>query len=704
MLLAFDTETTLIPDRPKIRSRSGAEIATGPFVVPDLVLGSVARGPETWLETPEGLADGLECKLRAGWELVGHNLVFDILVVCKRFPHLRPLFDIAAEEGRLHDTMYLDLLVGLAQGRYDRPIFDPAVRSWSVPDVRTRSLDTLAREYCGIVLDKDPAVRLSYGQFLGRPLAELPVAHRRYAEDDARATLAVYQALCRKVSEVRGRHNLSEGLQVRAALALSALDSRGVCVDRALAGRLAAEFEAQLQPLKERLVTAGLGRWKPRPKTRKTVKCCGLYCPADLYDWKLVDGKLERRRNLKTVGRWDFAEADFSLNTAAIQAAVAAHEDPDDPAPRRADGTISLNADHWEGACLPKEAGDLHDWLLHEKVKKILATYLSVYTQTERVYPQWHVVGARSGRMAASRPNLQNIPKRKAGIRALFVPAPGRVFVVADYSAQEMFTLCESMLSMGIIGPLYKALTSGEDFHRLGAGLVLGKDPKDVTKEERQAQKALHFGVPGGLGAKKLAAYAWSGYGVDWSVEEAGQRRQRFLDAYTDVAEFLRRLKTPQDTALRAATGEGQDYWREKVGGGWNVIKTMCCSTDPAIAGAGLDAERRLTVELGSGRQRGGCRFTEGANTYFQGPASDVTKTAVWKAYRAGLCVVMVVHDEIVIETNFPEAAGRILEKCMKDAFVEVCPRMGPYAGVEVKFPLTKWGPATTLEGKEFDV
>ncbi len=704
MILAFDTETTPIPDRQKIRSRSGEEIAVSPIKVPDLVLGSVMD--EGWdrpdVVDPEHLHDTLLGALNLNSHLVSHNFTFDYLVVTKAFPDLREPFLRAAEEGRLHDTLVLDWLGRLANGVFDRPVRNPVTGVWETPQAKVRSLDVLAQEYCGIILYKDPAIRLTYGQFLGRPLADLPVTHRRYAEDDARATLAVYCELRRRLLGLRAKNGLSEALQIRAALALADLDVRGVHVDRLLAARLAAQFEADLRPLQERLVGAGLGRWWPVPNTRRREPApCGT--PAS--DWRYGEGRLIRGRAPKSCSSYlEVADAAFSLNTSAIQRALAALPvNPDDPPPRRADGSISLDGKYWDSTILQ---GALHDWHLHEKVKKILATYLSVYSQTDVVFPHWRVLGPRSGRMAGAHPNIQNTPKRRAGIRALFVPSPGRVFVVADYSAQEMFTLCEVMLDMNIRGPLYKALTSGEDFHRLGAALVLGKDPEDVTKEERQAQKALHFGVPGGLGARKLAAYAWSGYGVDWTVEEAAARRKRFLDYYTDVATYLASLKVNTDTALRRSTGpdNGEIYWQARTGHrGRRVIREMINSTDPAVVDAGHRADRQLEVVLRSGRRRAHCRFTEGANTYFQGTAADVTKTAVWRAFRAGLQIVMVIHDEIVIESRPEHAADDavLLEIAMKEAFRKICPRMGPYAGVEVKTGLDRWGPATDLQGKE---
>jgi DNA polymerase I-like protein with 3'-5' exonuclease and polymerase domains len=605
--------------------------------------------------------------------------------------------------------MLLDLLVGLAQGRYDRPSYQHTTKTWKFVDLRSRSLDVLAREYCGLQLSKDANIRLAFGQFRGKPIAELPLAFRDYALQDAVATRRVFVAQQAAIAQLKGANLLGEADQVRAAIALRDLDRRGVAVDRALAARLEARFIELQFPLQRLLVAAGLGRWEgAKPPLAKDRLELPVGICVEPGVWRLRDdGLVEQWRYFKRHCTRTTARPVFHLSTAAVQQRLEPLIDKDDPeVPRRADGTIGLEADYWTYE-VPKDAEALQIWLKHERVKKVLSTYLALYSKTSAIYPWWHILGARSGRMSASQPNLQNIPKRKTGIRAIFVPHAGRLLTKADYSAQEMFTLCEVMLSMGIIGKLYETLTSGVDMHRYGAGLVLGKAPADVTKTERQAQKALHFGVPGGLGPKKLAAYAWSGYGVEWTEGEARVRRLLFLKAFPDIQLYLDRLRMSRNEGLRLATGKDLEAWSRELGvPRWQVSNTLLEHSDPTMRQAAYEAERQCRVLLPSGRQRANCRFTEAANTGFQGLASDVTKEACWRVYRAGLQMVMVVHDEIVIE-SVPDRVQEdavALERAMLDAFVTCCPKIGRYARVEVTHGLDRWGPATDLEGAVLEV
>lgn len=726
--IAWDTETEKIADRAYLRQRSGHSdentegessseagrgfVRTEPFTVPDVVLGSYYGDMSSFegmptcgccgsVLSPEQLAEELCCWLRdPEVHLIGHSLTFDVAVMTKAFPDLRLLFDDAAQAGRLHDTKLLDVLYGLSVGRYDKPKYNPETKKWAAAEVRARSLDTIAQEYCGIRLDKDPTIRLTFGQFKGRSLSEIPEAWLTYARQDAVATYRVFVELTKRLEQDGRKNWLSEPIQVRAALALAALDERGVAIDDGLATKLAAKFRALQVPLQVVLAESELGRWAPVPKSAQVVPDF-IFTPSD-GEWHRQGEALYRTKLLKKGPKTERATPEFHLCTAAIQDALAATgvKDP----PQRKDGTISMEYDFWAKEMPAAAPAALRKWLELSKVQKILSTYLDLYSRTRQVFPRWHIIGARSGRMAASGPSLQNVPKRKYGIRALFVPRPGQVFVKADYTAQEMYTLAEIMDGMGIRGPLYKALESRIDVHRAAGSIVFGKAPEAISKDERQSIKALNFGVPGGLGPKKLAEYATQTWGLDWTPEIAKEYRERYLNSFPDIQEYLQALKVSQDELLRRLTGQGRRAWAETLElESWNVVKAMQAHSDPEIQEVGIAAERSQKIELPTGRVRAACRFTEAANTGFQGLASDVTKEACWVAYRWNLRIVLVVHDEIVVECP-PEAAEQTKDEltvAMLMAFEKVCPVVGGFAKVETTGPLNRWGPATDPDGKE---
>ena len=61
-------------------------------------------------------------------------------------------------------------------------------------------------------------------------------------------------------------------------------------------------------------------------------------------------------------------------------------------------------------------------------------------------------------------------------------------------------------------GKLYEGFLAGIDPHQMTAAMVLGKDPDDVTKAERQAYgKSINFAVVYGAGDNKVASMIGNG-------------------------------------------------------------------------------------------------------------------------------------------------------------------------------------------------
>lgn len=701
MLIAIDTETTAW--KPRARAGGKTLVDIEPFEVPELVLlsyfetGSLAGGgisPDPHQKMVWALGTDYA-------ELVFHNLAFDYAVLTKAFPDLREPFDRAIEAGRVHDTMLLEMLLGLADGRYDMPRFKGG--KWSRDELLSPSLEQLSNKYLGWAPDKDPEVRLGYGEYLGR-VDELPHKFRRYAIDDAKATLGVYKKQLelfqpRCATEVGRWGPLSEKLQIQASICFAEMDQRGVDVDTELAQRLYERFSEYLWPLREELVAFDLGRWKPASKaTRRRVEGGkALLDVLDAPDWtRDKDGQLVKVKHYKEHSVVFRAPADFSIDTRAIQERLA-HVSTSKPPPRREDGTLSLDYDFW--AEHAPDDKDLKTWLTHEKLKKILTTYLTTYSSTPRCFARYRTLGARSGRVSAARPNVMNIPKRRLGIRSLFLPPPGMCFVKADYSAQELLTLAEVMSWLRIEGPLLDAIKSGIDLHKYGAALILGKDPSDVTHDERKGQKVLHFGVPGGLGAVSLANYAHKMYGVKWTKNEAAEKKAQFLSAFHDISAYLKLINDAGKAGKVLLEDAWLSYGSDPTLRHPRRLLNFLYEENPGLA---YQIDRCTTVELPTGRRRAHCRFTEAANTLFQGLAADVSKRALWLCRQMGLDVRIFVHDEIVCacEPDEVKSIERHLSGAMLMAFKEICPIVGPFAQVEVEGPLERWGKTTDMEGE----
>ena len=137
------------------------------------------------------------------------------------------------------------------------------------------------------------------------------------------------------------------------------------------------------------------------------------------------------------------------------------------------------------------------------KIDKSLTSFgdtLSAKTSpvTGRIHASYKIAGTASGRASCSGPNLQQIPRDKR-FRALFVPDPGNVLVVADYSSMEL----RAAAHISGDPAMTEAFERGDDLHRITAARMSGKDPADVTDEERSAAKRVNFGAIYGMGASR---------------------------------------------------------------------------------------------------------------------------------------------------------------------------------------------------------
>jgi DNA polymerase I-like protein with 3'-5' exonuclease and polymerase domains len=257
------------------------------------------------------------------------------------------------------------------------------------------------------------------------------------------------------------------------------------------------------------------------------------------------------------------------------------------------------------------------------------------------VLPSWHQLGAGTGRMSCSDPNLQQVP-REAGYRGRIRARPGHKLVKADYSQIEL----RAAAAIADDGVMIEAFRAGRDLHALTAAALLDKPVEGVEKADRQLAKAVNFGLLFGMGWRTLRTYARTGYGVEMSDEQAKAYREKFLATYPGIARWHRRV----ESQLRNV---GRHHFTTVTRGG----------------------RRRVIAAMKRGRANEDYpNKTEALNTPVQGTAADGMKDAIallWerRSECPGARPVLFVHDEIVVEA--PEAevgrASAWLERAMVD-------------------------------------
>jgi DNA polymerase-1 len=146
----------------------------------------------------------------------------------------------------------------------------------------------------------------------------------------------------------------------------------------------------------------------------------------------------------------------------------------------------------------------------YRELSKLLSTYILVLPQlvkssTGRIHTSFHQIGTATGRLSSSDPNLQNIPVRTElgkKVRQAFCSSdPSKVIVSIDYSQVELRVMAHLAHDEAMIA----AFKSGADIHRQTAAKILGKNPEQVTAEERGNAKTINFGIIYGMGAQRLS-------------------------------------------------------------------------------------------------------------------------------------------------------------------------------------------------------
>ena len=279
--------------------------------------------------------------------------------------------------------------------------------------------------------------------------------------------------------------------------------------------------------------------------------------------------------------------------------------------------------------------------LEYRELTKLKSTYadglLKVIDADGRIHTSFQMTVTDTGRLSSREPNLQNIPIRKklgGQIRNMFVAAPGKVLVDADYSQIELRLLAHISDDKA----MQEAFLSGEDFHAVTASKVFNVPLEDVTPTLRSRAKAVNFGIVYGISAFSLSQ------DIGVFPNEAKAYMEAYLEKYHGVRDYMKRV-------VEEAKERG-------------YVST-------------LYGRRRELPELKSSNfnlRSFGERVA--LNMPIQGTAADIMKLAMVHADQRlrrempEARLLLQVHDELIVEcpAEESEAVSRILKEEMENA------------------------------------
>jgi DNA polymerase-1 len=161
----------------------------------------------------------------------------------------------------------------------------------------------------------------------------------------------------------------------------------------------------------------------------------------------------------------------------------------------------------------------------YRESSKLKSTYIDTLPKLvdgqDKLHTTFDLDVAATGRLSSHDPNLQNIPTRTEiglAIRKAFVPAPGNVFVNADYSQFELRLVAVMAGDQELIDDF----NNDVDIHTKTAAEVLGIPMEQVDKNTRRNAKVINFGILYGMSPHGL------GIATGMSFDEA----KAFIDTY----------------------------------------------------------------------------------------------------------------------------------------------------------------------------
>jgi DNA polymerase-1 len=178
----------------------------------------------------------------------------------------------------------------------------------------------------------------------------------------------------------------------------------------------------------------------------------------------------------------------------------------------------------------------------YREYTKLLNTYIEplpkLVDKLGKLHTTFALDVAATGRLSSNNPNLQNIPTRtEMGqmIRSAFVPAPGNMFVSADYSQFEL----RLAAVMADDRDLLESFNKDEDIHAKTAAETLGIPLSEVTKQQRRDAKVVNFGI----------LYGMSPHGLSAATSMTREEAKVFIDKYFELRAPIRAYmdKTVED-------------------------------------------------------------------------------------------------------------------------------------------------------------
>jgi hypothetical protein len=624
---------------------------------------------------------------------VGHKVAYDVAGLMSYGAQLgRPvewaqMLLGAAHQDRIVCTELRETLYHIALARFDmseesgfRTNLGACCARWSTPTQP----------------NKADAWRQRYGTLYGTHVSEWPADAVAYVTEDVRATDELYLAQSAHPTWLKDQHR-----QVRASIALYLMQCYGFRSDPVQAAKLyektAAELAAAAELCQSTYVTYS------KTKTRSVAKQKVAYEVTETKPLRNPDGSANKKAAEAYMVQWC---TEHSLPVPRGKPTEKMIEkDPD------AAGNIKLD----DAACRATKSPALIAYTDSGQAGTLLS---KVKRWSKPVLQPSYTTLKATGRTSCSQGKdpkpgqapmaygvqVQNPPKAVTGpcpscagagcesckydgevevpgVREIMVARPGNVILDIDFTGLEqcmlaqveMWLFGESDLAVILNDPKRSALVElGARIYGISAAegyAMKATDPKRF-KEMRNLAKGPAYGLPGGMGWARLIGYCQDNYGVTVTEEVAkaiaGWKGKDAKGKFVVVKGLVKEEYRQRERYLE-------------------IMNSGVCPPNKVGAKTSKSESGIRMTHPYSLRVRGGCRYTDGNNSWFQGLGSDCAKESTWRVTVECYAVpasalfgsrpIAFVHDQALVESAEETyvAAAKRLEELWVGGAQEIC-------------------------------
>lgn len=558
--------------------------------------------------------------------LILANAKFDLLVLHRHYPQLRPLIYEALAKKRIYDVQIIEKLLELS----------------TIGNIgRRHNLAFLILKYLKIDITKDKVgsnvPRLNYGKYDFSPSKDWEKAFVDYAVNDSILTLRVFLEQKRKMQpsgfSSAGTH---EDL-VKMDFSLGLMTQEGLEVDQERAILLKDKLDDFIGPLRQELIDLGFAKnlYKDVERVeglleRKRESLIKLKEKGDVEKIQKAEERIEaylkriedyrlHNANERKVYRFDskkFREYLVSYYPTFVTYGK-----------RTKTGQRNVKIDVFALATFPPDPiiEARKNLTLYEKYR---STYIPMFFDKGRIHPRYNLP-KNTGRTSS----IIHLWPRDGGIRSVIKADEGYKFLVIDYSGLELCTfsqVCYELFGYSKLGDWLNSGESPPDAHGLVTYALYADDnpnsvpfeefitwknhedpsKREVYKAYRAPAKEVGLGYPGGRGHESIYK-KMNLLGINISEEEALNQRKVHAEAMPEIIDFLgtRKAFGPRFRGIKGwvqkqyiGSEGGEDCFAYDSGGRYRNNSTFCATANgkgmqsPASNGA-IEAVFNLTRE-----------------------------------------------------------------------------------------------------------